>query len=99
MNLNELTSLFEKHSDEEYIQFSRVVNPKSQRKDLHGFLLLAQLCPGTFDMVAAAEHDEITLDPSLEDLAASGITEEQVIELLRCGVRYDSDIDCLRMFV
>ncbi len=49
-------------------------------------------------MVSAAEHDEILLDVDLEELAKVA-TEEQIVELIRCGVRYDSSTDSLAMFV
>jgi len=84
-------------NDDEYIKFDRIENKRSQRPDIHAFLLLDELCPGTTDMVAGAAHDEIFLDVSLEDLAKV-ITEDQVVELIRCGVRH-SEYDCLAMFV
>lgn len=55
--------------------------------------------PGTKDIVAAAEHDKIYLAVNLDDLAGAGITKEQAIDLVRCGVRHDRSNDCLAMFV
>lgn len=49
-------------------------------------------------MVSAAEHDEIYLDVSGEELCAVA-TEADLIYLHRCGVRYDSSTDSLAMFV
>jgi len=90
MTVERLEEMLKADSDE-FLKFERIENKRSNRPDLHAFLLLDELCPGTTDMVDAAEHDEIFLEVSLEDLAAV-ITEEQVIELIRCGVRmsYDS---------
>lgn len=85
-------------AEDEYIKFDRIEKPRHARPDLAAFLLLAELVPGTDDMVAAAEHDEIYLKTDCEALAEV-ITQEQVIELARCGVRYDSEYDCLAMFV
>lgn len=98
MTTEELAELFEKHNDE-YIKFERVENKRHSRPDLHAFLLLDELCPSEndSDMVAAAEHDEIYLDVDVEDLAVV-VSEDQVIELTRCGVRY-SDEYGLCMFV
>jgi hypothetical protein len=93
----DLHEVFEKHNDD-FIKFERVENKKSQRPDLHAFLLLDELCPGTMDMVSAAEHDEIWLDVDCEELAKV-ITEDQVLELTRCGVHYDSGYDALKLFV
>jgi len=81
---------------DEFLKFERIENKRSQRPDLHAFLLLDELCPGDSDMVDGAEHDEIFLDVELGDLAKV-VTEEQVVELVRCGVRI-SEYDCLAMF-
>jgi len=88
--------VFKKNS-EEYIKFDRVLNRRSNRPDLHAFLLLDELFPGKSDIVACAEHDEMWLDIESKDIRK--LTEEQVIELIRCGVRYDTDNDSLAMFV
>lgn len=93
----DLKALYEKH-DKEFLRFERVANPRSKRPDLHAFLLLDELTPDTRDMVSSAEHDEIWLDVKIEALAEV-ITEEQFVDLIRCGVRYDSDVDSLAMFV
>jgi len=97
MTVDDLQELFEKH-DDEYGEFDRVSPKRSGRHDLHAFLLLDELLPGTDRIVSAAEHDEIFLSVDLEDLAKSSITEAQVIELIRCRVRMSS-FDSLCMFV
>ena len=86
------------NNDDEYLRFERVENKLNARPDVHAFLLLSQLIPDTEDMVAAAEHDEIFLCTNVERLAEV-ITPEQIVELQRCGVRYDSQSDSLAMFV
>lgn len=95
MTLDEMEDLFDDDGDE-YLKFERVENKRSSRPDIHAFILLNELVPGTRDMIAAAEHDEIYLDVDPETLAEVA-TEEQIIELIRCGVRYSDD--SLRMFV
>ncbi len=98
MTPDDLHALFEKHEDE-FLQWERIVPPLTTRRDLHAFLLLDRLVSNVGrDMVSAAEHDQIWLDVSPEDLAAV-VTEEQVIELRRCGVIYDTDIGSLSLFV
>lgn len=87
---------YAKYSDAEFLKFDRVENKLSKRPDLHAFNLLDRLLPGTGDMVTSAEHDEIWLDIDTEELAKVA-TEEQIIELIRCGVRYDNGM--LAMFV
>lgn len=95
MNLQETWG---KHEDGEFLKFERVQNKLANRPDIHAFLLLDKLVPGDSDMVSAAEHDKIWLNVQVEELAKVA-TEEQIIELIRCGVRLDSSTDSLAMFV
>ena len=87
---------FEKHGDE-YLKFHRVENKLSCRHDLHAFILLDKLVPGDSDIVSCAEHDQIWLDVTPQELEGVA-TEEQVIELIRCGVRCESGYESLSMF-
>jgi len=91
--------VFDKY-DDEFLKFERIPETirRSNRPDLHAFLLLNQLHPSTTDIISSAEHDEIWLEIKPEKLEKS-ITEPQIIELIRCGVRYDSEYDSLCMFV
>jgi hypothetical protein len=97
INPEDLHELFEKHNDE-FLKFERVENKRSNRDDLHAFLLLDSLVPGSGDIVAAAEHDEIWLDIAPKEFAKVA-TEAHIIELTRCGVRYDRQNDSFAMFV
>lgn len=99
MNTKEFEALFEKHEDE-FLKFDRVDPKRNRRADLNAFLLLDELSGGdkTFDMVSATMHDEIFLYPELEDIA-SVATEDNVIELIRCGVRIADGGECFCMFV
>lgn len=93
----DLKACFEKYEDE-FLKFDRVESPASKRSDLHAFMLLDKLIPGTRDMVSAAEHDEIWLGIDCEALAVV-ITEGQVCELRRCGVMYSSEYESLSLYV
>lgn len=92
MNLDEMQALFDEY--EGYGKFELIEKKRSTRPDLHAFLLLDELVPGTIDMISAAEHDEFFLDVTPESLAAV-VTPDQVIELRRCGVRYSDDSLCM----
>lgn len=94
--LEKLQEWFETH-DDEYGEFARVEYKTSGRRDLHAFNLLDRLVPGDCDMVAAAEHDEFFLEVEPEDLAKVA-TEADIVELIRCGVRYDESEASLAMF-
>lgn len=81
----------------EGLKFEKVNYPLSRRPDLHAFILLDRIMPSDRDIVEAAEHDVIYLSIDVDKLAEV-ITEEQLLELLRCGVSYDSQYDCLYLF-
>lgn len=81
----------------EYLKFDRIEKPRHARRDLSAFLLLAELVPGTKPIVACAEHDEFHLETDCDALARAA-SQEQIVELVRCGVRYSGEYDCLSMF-
>jgi hypothetical protein len=83
--------------EDEFLKFDRVTEKLSPRPDIHAFILLDKLLPGSGDMVAAAEHDEIYLDPKPSELLKVA-TKDQLRDLHRCGVRYDESNDSLCMF-
>jgi len=85
----DLDILFEKHEGQ-FLKLKLVENKLNFRRDLHVFLLLDKLTPSDRCMVSGAEHDQIWLDTDLENLAEV-ITEEQVIELIRCGVMLEDN--------
>ena len=87
---------FEKHNGE-FLKFDHVENKRSQRRDLHAFLLLTELFPSTSKIVSGAGHDEIWLDPTPSQVKT--LTDVQILELVRCGVRYDDEHESLCMFV
>lgn len=93
----DLHEFFDRHEDE-FLKFERVQNKLSKRPDIHAFMLLDSLVPGKKDLVSAAEHDEIFLDVDVKKLVKAA-TSEQLIDLHRCGVRYDEDGSGLCMFV
>lgn len=89
--------LFEKHNGD-YGKFELVENKLSSRPDLHAFLLLDSLVPNAgCDMISASEHDKFFLDVDCKDLQKVA-TEQNVIDLVRCGVMYNGEYDCLSMF-
>jgi hypothetical protein len=81
---------------EEFLKFEKVANKRSQRRDLHAFLMLDELFPGNRRLVLSASHDEIFLD--IDDDKVAMLTDEQILELSWCGVRHAFD-GGLYMFV
>lgn len=90
-----IEELFVKH-EEEYLKFDKVKEKKTNRPDLQALLILDSIIPSNRDIISASEHDAFFLGIDLEVLAAKA-TEEQIIDLIRCGVRY-SGYNCLFMF-
>lgn len=99
MTLQEFCDFYEEHEDE-FLEFRRVKNKFSNRPDLHGFILLDKLVPATGkdDIVICAEHDEIWLGIDVEELLKVA-TSDQLIELFRCGIMFDSTTESLKSFV
>lgn len=89
-----LEATFEKYRDSCIVGWKDVHPRRSQRADLHVFLLLDSLVPRNRSILAGAEHDKIYLDADTEKLAKV-ITEEQVLELTRCGVFFEDDSLCM----
>lgn len=93
--IENLAAEFEKNQNEYMAQDDRIKG----RADLHAFNLLDRLAPseGGGDLISASEHDEFFLDVDLEALAKAA-TPEDITMLVRCGVRYSKDFECLCMF-
>lgn len=95
--MNSLNDRF-KQVNEDYNKFELIQNKRSQRADIHAFLILDELQPGNKDLISATGHDIIFLDVNVEKLNIV-ITDEQILELVRSGVMYDREYDCLAMFM
>lgn len=99
MKGDELRTLIREYGEtDEPHKFERVAVKFTQRADLHAFILLDKLLPSNMDIIRAAEHDEIYFEIDIDELAKV-ITHEQVLELVRCGISYDSHNDSLYSFV
>ena len=83
--------------NDDYRKFERVENKRSNRPDLHAFLVLDEIFPSVGrDIVAAASHDVIYLEVEGDNLVR--LMDSEILELVRCGVMYDGESDCLSMF-
>lgn len=92
-----VASWFSKY-DDEYTEFDNIPEKEKRhrRPDVCAFIYLDEkLGSSDNDAIAAAEHDEIYL--SWDNLEI--LTEEDVLYIARCGVRYDESNDSLTMFV
>lgn len=84
--------------EHEFLNFAAVENKLSKRPDLHAFIMLDILRTSDRDMISGAEHDEIWLSVSTAGLHKDA-TDDQIRDLVRCGVRYHEGLDSLCMFV
>lgn len=93
MTLNEMKKCFDDANDQ-YCQFENVENKLSKRADLHAFIILDRLDDGSSeyydDIVVSSHHDEICLGVDAQ-IVAKHITKEQIVDLVRCGVRFSDD--------
>lgn len=92
-----LQQRFESFADQ-YKKFEHIPAPRHPRPDVCAYLLLHELVPGAQNMVSAAVHDEVYLSVDCGELHQAA-TDAHIEELVRCGVRYIDDFDCLGMFV
>jgi hypothetical protein len=91
--IRDIEAVFEKFSGE-YLEFEKIENKLSQRPDLHAFLLLDSLVSNDRDIISASEHDEYYLSVNPDELAKVA-TEENIRDLIRCGVRYSDESLCM----
>ena len=84
--------------DDEYRNFDKVENALSARADLCALLLLDKLLPSDINIIDFAGGDEIAFDVDCKKLAKVS-TSQDILTLVRCGVRYDDDTGKLAMFV
>lgn len=96
MKTKEVAKLYEKYNDE-FSEFEKVEPKRSQRPDLHAFLLIDELVPGNEDIISASEHDQFWISVDGEKLRKK-LTEKLIIELNRCGVIYDEEYDGFYVF-
>lgn len=96
MDKRTFEKLFTKYEDE-YLKFELIENKLSKRQDLHVFMLLDALVPGDEDIISCSEHDEYYLSVDAKKLRKV-VTEENIRDLVRCGVNYDSSNDWFSLF-
>lgn len=100
MERDKFIELFEKNGDE-YLRFEEITDAPFQSPDICAFIKLYSFMHDeekVRDIVRSAEHDEIYLC-GLDDLDLTNVTENDIIYLIKCGVRYNDDYDSFCMFV
>ena len=98
MNLDDLQYEFDK-VDAEFLKFHKIPNKRrrSERPDLHAFMLLDELVPSTKCIIDSSSHDIAHIGVDDEEFAKVA-TPEIILELTRCGVLYSGEGYGLYMF-
>ncbi len=102
MTFEELENFFEIHNDQ-FLKTDNIKKRMSPRPDLCAFLILdelqfrSELIDSYSDIVNQAEHGIIYLGVDPENIL-SVITEADILDLIRCGVCFNSDESCFTMF-
>lgn len=82
--------------------FKDCTDRRHQDRHLCGLLILADLLQrsnnGYSDVIGAASYDTIYLYGDIKDLNEVA-TEEDILNLMRCGIYYSEDEDSLYMLV
>ncbi len=91
--LAQIEDWFKRH-DEQYLQFNQIPDyaKKSQRPDLCAFIYLNEGLPTverSLYVIDSAGHDKVYLGWNRASL--SHLTEEDVIYLLRCSIRFNGN--------
>lgn len=95
MKTEDLKEFFDANFDE-YLHFERVENKTTNRPDMEAFLMLDKQYNSNIGIIGSAIYEEVCLNVDIDKI---DLTEDDVIKLLRCGIRFNSDYDCLSMFV
>lgn len=95
----DIPEFFDEHEDE-FLKEDRipVSHRLAQPTDLCAMLLLHKLVPAARHVIDDASHDEINFGTDVEELGKVA-TEEDLLTLIRCGVRYSEEFNSLCMFV
>lgn len=91
----DVKELFDKYEDE-YLNYR--VDPALEGK-VHDFIVFEALVPFVErgDLVGNYGYEEIYLNVDVEKVL-SKLTEDEIVRLIRCGLRYSEDRECFVMF-
>lgn len=92
---DEIHELFNKYAEtSEYLDFDQIEDKLHPSAVLCGYLKIASLMKSPDKFQLSAQHDVVYL----ADANELEMTEDDVLYLVRCGIHYDSSIDCLADF-
>lgn len=83
---------------DEYLKFDRLQHRNHECRFLCAFLILDHLVHSSGPIIAATDLELIFLSTNCNFLA-SVATYQDIVNLMRCGVKYNRQFDCLEMRV
>ena len=100
-SFEEFLSVWKRHSDSEFLAFEKINMPPFKAADLCGLARAYKFVDEARqhqDIVSHSGHDELTINLCAQEAVDNGITEADIIYLLRCGIRYEENNDSFCMF-
>lgn len=97
MNIKELEKFFEKFTEDEFLLFEKVENKRSRFPEIHAILLLEERFPPNKkdefnpNAISCIQFPEIAL--TFIPHNKMKLTENDIIELIRCGISYNKNIN------
>ena len=84
-------------NSKEYLKFERIEEKLSQRPDIHALMLIDRLLPESGNIIDGIDEDELILDVNTARFFKAA-TPKDIIDLIRCGVSFDKDMETLSLF-
>lgn len=94
-DLKTIASIFDKYDNEVY-NFDKIENKLDSKREIHAILLLDNLFPddNPFD---SCDKDYLFLGLSINNIKK--LTDENILELSRCGIYLDLEYKLLRIII
>jgi len=87
-------------NENEFKKFQNVENKSNRCRDIHVLLLLQKTFDIYLSVLIYIDNGGVNLNVDMsDDKNLEKFTEELILELVQCGVRYDSKEDCLVYYV
>ena len=84
MDTEQFLQILEDKNDE-YLKYDRIEKMRHERVDIAALMLLHEIAGGSYKVIEGADHDVVYLT-DICTLCEKGITEAQIIELIRLGI-------------
>jgi len=98
MTTNDLIDFLEENNDSDFCKFEKIKNPLFKQSDLQALFIFNQILPEHGDFICSTNHYGIFFSVSPKDISKKA-SKEQILDLLRCGISYDSSRGCFYKFI